>query len=79
MNKDNTFTFLVDFITTNVVESLMNNKHITFVEAMSSFHNSETFEKLMNPDTGLYIESPAFIYNLFNDELSLGTIQGLSE
>jgi hypothetical protein len=79
MNSENTFKFLVDFITTRVVEYLMNDKQIGIEEAMTLFHNSETFEKLMNPDTGFYIESPEFIYSVLNDEFRLGTIQGLTE
>ena len=31
-------------------------------EAISTFHNSETFSKLEDFDTGLYIESPADVY-----------------
>lgn len=79
MNTENTFKFLVDFITTKVVEFLMNDKHISIVDAMTLFHNSETFEKLMNPDTGFYIESPGFIYDVLKDEFRFGTIQGLTE
>jgi uncharacterized protein with NRDE domain len=79
MNTENTFTFLVDFITTKLVESLMADKNIGIEEAMSLFHNSETFEKLTNPDTGLYIESPAFVYSILKDEFKYGTIQGLTE
>lgn len=79
MNTENTFSFLVDFITTKLVESLMTDKNISIEEAMALFHNSETFEKLTNPDTGLYIESPAFVYSILKDEFKYGTIQGLSE
>lgn len=79
MNTENTFTFLIDFITTKVVESLMNDKQICIEEAMALFHNSETFDKLMNPNTGFYTESPAFIYDVLKDEFRFGTIQGLTE
>lgn len=79
MNTENTFTFLIDFITTKVIESLMNDKQIGIEEAMALFHNSETFDKLMNPNTGLYIESPGFIYDVLKDEFRFGTIQGLTE
>lgn len=79
MNEENTFRFLVDFITTRVVEFLMRDKQISLEEAMALFHNSETFGKLMNPDTGFYIESPEFMYDVLKDEFRFGTIQGLTE
>ncbi len=43
------------------------------------FHYSETFEKLCEKHTGLYIESPAYIYELLGEELRRGTIRGLTE
>ena len=38
------------------------------------FYNSEVFEKLRNPETGLYLESPAYVYGLFQDESTFGKI-----
>ena len=35
---------------------------VEYDEAMRIFYNSEVFEKLRNPETGLYLESPAFVY-----------------
>ena len=43
-------------------------------EAISTFHNSETFSKLEDFDTGLYIESPAYVYDLLLSELENGRL-----
>ncbi len=43
-------------------------------EAISTFHNSETFAKLEDFSTGLYIESPAYVYNLLMSELKNGKL-----
>lgn len=41
---------------------------------MREFYSSEVFEKLNEPETGLYLESPAYIYELFKSEKAVGTI-----
>lgn len=37
-------------------------------KAMQLFYNSQTFDKLTDIETGLYLESPAYIYGIFQDE-----------
>lgn len=58
---------------------MMKDQGIGLEEALVRFHNTETFEKLCNRKTLLYIESPGFVYLIFMDEFRLGTIRGLSE
>lgn len=77
--QDNNFEFLVEYITARVVEWLMRDKDMGIEEALLLFHNSETFDKLCQPQTGLYIESPAYIYDLLDEELRRGTLRGLTE
>lgn len=77
--SNNNFDFLVEYITTRVVEWIMRDQALGLEEALLLFHNSETFDKLCEKRTGLYIESPAYIYELLTDELRRGTLRGLSE
>lgn len=80
MNQsDNTFDFLVEYITARVVEWIMRDQKLGLEDAMLLFHNSETFEKLCEKHTDLYIESPAYVYEIFKEELRRGTIRGLTE
>lgn len=77
--SNNNFDFLVEYITARVVEWIMRDQDLDLEEALLLFHNSETFEKLCEKKTDLYIESPAYIYELLTEELRRGTIRGLSE
>ena len=77
--SNNNFDFLVEYITARVVEWIMRDQDLDLEEALLLFHNSETFEKLCEKQTDLYIESPAYIYELLTEELRRGTIRGLSE
>lgn len=75
----NNFEFLVEYITTKVVEMLIKDRQIGLEEALLLFHNSETFEKLCDRKTDMYIESPGYIYEIFKEELRRGTIRGIGE
>lgn len=77
-SSDHTFEFLVEYITAKVVEWLIADKHLGLEEALLLFHNSKTFEKLCERKTDMYIESPAYVYEIFKEELSRGTIRGLT-
>lgn len=77
--SNNNFDFLIEYITTRVVEWIMRDQCLALEQALLLFHNSETFDKLCQRMTDLYIESPAYIYELLNEELRRGTLRGLRE
>jgi hypothetical protein len=80
MNElDNRFEFLVEYITTRVVEYIMKDKDLGLEDALFLFHNSETFEKLCDKETGMYIESPKFIYEILQDEFRYGSLRHVTE
>lgn len=54
-------------------------KALGLEEALVQFHNTETFEKLCDRKTALYIESPVYVYETFMDECRLGTLRTLIE
>lgn len=76
---DNNFEFLVEYITAKIVEWMMKDQGIGLEEALVQFHNTETFEKLCDRKTTLYIESPAYVYETFMDEFHRGTIRTITE
>ena len=67
----NTAKFLFEGISADVVRYLVERD---LQEAISTFHNSETFVKLEDFSTGLYIESPAYVYDLLMSELKNGKL-----
>lgn len=69
------FDNLVDALTAKVVTRITRNSDSSFEKALLDFHNSETFEALCTPSTGMYIEGEAYIYDLYMYELSHGTIR----
>ena len=65
---------LIEYIIQDIVDMLAADQNIEYDEAMNKFYNSEIFEKLQDKETGLYLESPEYVYDLFKDEMNFGHI-----
>ncbi|MCB6415655.1 hypothetical protein LI221_11375 [Faecalimonas umbilicata] len=65
---------LIEYIVQDIVDMLTTDQSIEYDEAMNKFYNSEVFEKLQDRETGLYLESSEYIYDLFKDEMNFGHI-----
>ena len=65
---------LIEYIVQDIVDMLATDQNIEYDEAMNKFYNSEVFEKLQDKETGLYLESSKYIYDLFKDEMNFGHI-----
>lgn len=65
---------LVEYMIQDIVYMMTIEQNIEYDEAMNQFYNSEVFEKLQDRETGLYMESPAYVYDLFIDECDFGHI-----
>lgn len=67
--------YLVEGITKDIIAYIMEDEGVDLSTAIAQFHNSETFAKLSNENTGLYIESSAYVYELYKDEMKYGKIK----
>ena len=65
---------LIEYIVQDIVYMLATDQNIEYDEAMNKFYNAEVFEKLQDKETGLYLESSEYIYDLFKDEMNFGHI-----
>lgn len=65
---------LMEYNTQDIIEYIVEDFNVEYDEAMRMFYNSDCFEKLQNEDTGLYLESAAYVYGLFQDESNFGEI-----
>lgn len=63
---------LIEYSIQDIIEYIVNEQHIEYDEAMRIFYNSQTFDKLSDVETGLYLESSAYVYGLFQDERNFG-------
>ena len=51
---------------------LVEDYQISIPEALDILYNSETYEKLQDPRTGLYFQSPVYVYDFLLQELKNG-------
>lgn len=69
-----TVRYLTEGISSDVVQLLMSEMDYTLPQALQTFYNSETYEKLEDYETGLYIESSRYVFALLQDELKYGRL-----
>ena len=65
---------LMEYITRDIVAWLMDGEKISMEEALNHFYTSETFSKLIDEETGLYLDASASVYALFLDEQKAGRL-----
>ena len=53
-----------------LVQILMEKYNCTQEKAMETFYNSDTFARLQDADTGLYYQSPGYVYSFLQNELN---------
>ena len=65
---------LAEYITQDIVSYIMEDDKVDMITAMHRFYTSETYEKLMDGETGLYREASAYVYSLYMDECRKGML-----
>ncbi len=73
---NNRFRYLIEGIAKDITIYIMqDDETIDLPTALNMFHNSATFEKLMLEESGLYIESSAYVYELYLSEIRRGRLE----
>ena len=65
---------LIEGIIQGIIKYLCEDKNYNIEKAMEIVYNSQIFTKVIDEETGLYKESPSFVYELLKDELEYGKI-----
>lgn len=59
---------LIEYHIQDMIEYMVRDYQMEYDQAMRLFYHSKTFEKLTDIETGLYLESSAYVYGIFQDE-----------
>lgn len=65
---------LAEYITSDLISYIVEDENISMLDAMQKLYSSEVFAKLNDFETGLYLESSLFIYDLYKSEKKDGTL-----
>ena len=58
----------------DLVVMLIDKYNVSLAEALDILYNSETYAKLQEPRTGLYFQSPVYVFDFLQRELEHGRI-----
>ena len=64
--------FMIEEISKEIVLLLMEEHQMDMREALKALYTSDTYSRLINLDTGLYAQSPAYVYEYLEKELVMG-------
>lgn len=62
--------FMIETLTSEMIARLMEERSLTMREAMDVVYKSKTYEALNNLKTGLYFQSPVYLYDHLQQELT---------
>lgn len=63
------FKFMVQALTIELITLLMQEEHMAMPEAFDTLYQSRVFAKLSEPSTGLYYQSPRYVFSYLKEEM----------
>ncbi|MBQ8957047.1 MAG: hypothetical protein IJ057_00875 [Bacteroidales bacterium] len=69
--NENEFQFVMDCDVESLVAFLQEDYGMPISEAFEKVYSSKAFEKLKDRNTGLYLQSPAYIYGFLREEMNM--------
>lgn len=64
--------FLIELTIDDVARYLIEDTGVSVIEALDIVYHSQLYDKLMDTETGLYYQSPAYCYEYLKHELKYG-------
>ena len=64
--KDQIAEYLISNIIDNLVSYVMEDEGIGIEESLDKVYGYEVIKKLQDKDTELYVQSPAYVYEMMN-------------
>ena len=74
MTQQERFKHLVNFTIDELTTYLIKDFHLDTAEALNIVYSSKTLELLQNKRTGLYYQSPGYVYHLLKNEYKTGQL-----
>lgn len=66
------FEFMVDVMTRDLIKLLMERLEVDMKTAFDIFYNSDTYAALNRPESGLFFQSPKYVYSILDNEIKTG-------
>ena len=72
MTKEQIREYLIDYAVDQMTKFFMDDHHVGMAEALDVIYNSDTYAKLTDAEGGLYVQSPAYVYEILDEEYRFG-------
>lgn len=69
------FDYMLEGMARDLTVMLMERRKMPMTDALDTLYNSETYEKLSDPRSGLYFQSPGYVYDFLDKEIEYGKMQ----
>ncbi len=69
------FEYMLEGMTRDLAVMLMERREMSMTDALDTIYNSETYDKLSNPRSGLYFQAPGYVYDFLDKEIEYGRMQ----
>lgn len=66
--------YMIEHVAADLVVMLCDRFNLKFEDAIDVLYSSETYDKLSKPETGLYFQSPKYVFSFLEHEYFTGTI-----
>lgn len=67
-------TILQEELSADLAKILMEEWHYSMEKALDVLYNSDTFALIQDTGTGLYYQSPGYVYSFLEEELMSGRV-----
>lgn len=68
------FQYMLECMERDVATLLVEKRGMTIRQALGVLYDSETYRLLQIPNTGLYFQSPQYVYSFLQEEMDRGRI-----
>lgn len=68
------FDYMVGHVAADIVRLLVEERRMSFADAIDTLYTSDTYAKLSNPETGLYFQGSKYVYSFLEHELATGVM-----
>ena len=69
------FDYQVEMLARDLVVMLMERCQMTMPDALETLYNSDTYLRIKDVHSGLYFQSPGYVYDFLAKELVTGRVQ----
>ena len=66
---------MLEGMTRDLAVMLMERRKMPMTDALDTLYNSETYEKLSDPRSGLYFQALGYVYDFLDKEIEYGRME----